>query len=297
MQNVAIFALPRHDETTVGANRYVGFALIGATGSVNVRIAVTIRHDISHIVEDKIGDFRRVDAENVARLFHRHGRLINVIVSRSNVFVSASLGTLNDNVRIDVARGDFRRVRRGGNKERVLIRQSARASEGDAELIRRARDGFDDDFDRADRRLHRAVRLVGKVRASRIVGILEAVSLLVVFVSASNRRIKRRLLRNFIEGVLDILSRLIRIGVDDDTGLLSLAIIGSDRLDVVDGRNHAARQIIDERIARDLQRLEHRLAPLRTNHLRDRLRVVRAKEILQAQFLERGAILKIADVE
>ena len=297
MQNVAIFALPRHDETTVGANRYVGFALIGATGSVNVRIAVTIRHDISHIVEDEIGDFRRVDAENVARLFHRNGRLIDVVISRSNIFVSASLGTLNDNVRIDVARGDFRRIRRGGNKERVLIRQSARASEGDAELIRRARDGFDDDFDRADRRLHRAVRLVGKVRASRIVGILEAVSLLVVFVSASNRRIKRRLLRNFIEGVLDILSRLIRIGVDHDTGLLSFAIIGSDRLDVVDGRNHAARQVIDERIARDLQRLEHRLAPLRTNHLRDRLRVVRAKEILQAQFLERGAILKIADVE
>ena len=105
------------------------------------------------------------------------------------------------------------------------------------------------------------------------------------------------MLRNVIKSVLDILSSLVRVGVDDDTGLLSLAIVRGDRLNFVDGRNHAARQIIDERIARDLQRLEDGFAPLRTNHLRNRLRVVRAKEILQAQLLERGAILEIADVE
>ena len=121
LERVGVFMFPRDDERTVVADGDVRTRLVRAARAVQDDVVPTVANDVPVFVDDEIGDFNCIDAEDRARLFDGDGRGIDAVVVRAVVLVFAGARVLTNNVGVRESLARLRRVRGSGNDERLLI--------------------------------------------------------------------------------------------------------------------------------------------------------------------------------
>ena len=297
LERIGIVADPRNDERSVVADRHGRLVLVRAAGSGDERETFAVVNNVAVAVDNEFGDLGRVDAEDLARFLNRNGRGRDVVIVGAGVFVGARAVVVTDEIGVDVRLARLRYGRRRGNDERILIGQAGRARERNHELIVGAGDGLDFDFERLNRGLHRAVGLVRGVRAGRFRGVFVAVRRLVVLVAAGNRGVERRRVRRVVERVLNSLRGNVRIGVDDQAALVAVVVVRGNRLNVVDRGNDAARERVDERIARNLQLANDFALPDGIDDFGNLGRVFRSEKVAENQLLEVRGAIEVGNVE
>ena len=98
---------PRDDERTVVADGDVRTRLVRAARAVQDDVVPTVANDVPVFVDDEIGDFNCIDAEDRARLFDGDGRGIDAVVVRAVVLVFAGARVLTNNVGVRESLADF----------------------------------------------------------------------------------------------------------------------------------------------------------------------------------------------